>query len=177
MTDDLVLQHPFDLDFAQPNPVQLLLAQVQTCRRLVRCTFSPAQQIPNRSRIDLIRLFSLHHLLIPVLFLGIRIQQSDGMTTLDQMAGQVLEIVAGRFHADPNGLSTRSHLGCINFLAQVPKTTLEYVLLKHWRDNLSQTVVDHGNVKILAYVQGDAQEPIQRNALYSLGKRLAAFTP
>jgi ribosomal protein S16 len=176
MSDDLVLEDAFDLGFSKTNPIKLLQLQVDTCGWSVERAFTATQQITDGGYVNLIGLFSPHELLLTVLLDREAIDEFHWLRAGKQVAGQVLEIVAGGFHTDQHYLGMSTGLGLIYRLTQLIEPALIDVNLKSWRHNLTQAIVDYGYMKVFADIQRDAQDLLRWNTSDEIGKSLTAFT-
>jgi hypothetical protein len=173
---DLVLQHGAHFDLAQPDAIQVLELQVNAGRRSVEGSFPPAQQVTDGCGVDLIRLFTMHHLLIPVLADSKAVDQPDGLGALDQMARQILKVMACRLHADQNQLRLGLGRGSVDGLAQLIKTMLQEIDLASGCHDIPQGIVNHRDMKVLANVQGDAQDLIHRDTPDLVSEFFTPFT-
>jgi hypothetical protein len=124
----------------------------------------------------LVALFAPHELLLAVLLDGEAVDQFHRLRVLDQMACQVLKVVAGRLHAHQHHLRLGASPGLGNRLTQLIEPALVDVHIKWLYHDLTQTIVDHRHMKILADVQGDAQDLFGGNPSNEFGKSLTALT-
>ena len=137
MGDDLVLEHAFDLDLAQAHPVKLLQLEIDTGSWFVGCTFPTPQQITDGATVNRIRFFTVHQLLVSVLLDRKAVDQCHWLRLLQQMSGQVLEVVAGRLHADQDHLGLRFRFGLINRLTELIEAALIEIDIEGRSDDLT----------------------------------------
>lgn len=175
VADDLVLEDASDFDLAQAHPVY--------CDRFVGRAFAAAQQVADGRHVNLVTLFPAHELLLPVLLDRETVDQLHRLRALEQMAGQVLEIVAGGFHTDQYYLSPGANPGLFNLLTQLLEPALVDVNLKLPALSLSKgrrhdltAIVNHCHMKVFADIQGDAQDLLRWNTPDEIDKSLTALT-
>jgi hypothetical protein len=92
------------------------------------------------------------------------------------MASQVLKVMTGWFHANQDQLGLSLKLGCIDLLTQLIQPALVDIHLERWGEDLTQTVMDHGHMKVFADVHRDAQDLFRRDPSDEIGKSLATIT-
>jgi len=148
---------------------------IEPAGRAVGRALATPQQIADRGDVNLIRLFAAHHLLAPVLFDRIPVNQRDRLGSSAQVAGQVLKVMPGRFQAGQDHLGSAPRAGFVYRGAQGGETALKDIDLKGRRHDLAQGIVDHHDVKILANIQGDAQGTFRGDVTNSVGEGLTAI--
>jgi len=95
------------------------------------------EQVADGGHVDLVGFLPAHQLLLTVLLDGKAIDEDHWLGALQQMAGQVFEVMTGRFHADQHELGVGARPGLINGLTQLIEPALEDVDLESWCHNLT----------------------------------------